>query len=160
MFVIGTAGHVDHGKSALIERLTGVHPDRLQQEQARGLTIELGFGWLELPSGTEISLIDVPGHVRFVRHMLAGIGGIDAVILVIAADEGMMPQTLEHLSILELMNIDRGLVILSKSDLVDSDWLDLVTEEIREALNQTGLDGAPILATSATTGDGFEELMT
>ncbi len=156
--MIGTAGHVDHGKSALIERLTGVHPDRLQQEQERGLTIELGFGWLKLPSGTEISLIDVPGHIRFVRHMLAGIGGIDAVILVIAADEGIMPQTLEHLSILRLLDIDKGIVVLTKSDLVDSDWLDLITEEIREALSETGLHTAPILTTSATTGDGFNEL--
>ena len=160
MFVIGTAGHVDHGKSALIERLTGVHPDRLQQEQERGLTIELGFGWLELPSGTEISLIDVPGHIRFVRHMLAGIGGIDAVLLIIAADEGIMPQTLEHLSILRLMNIDKGLVVLTKSDLVDSDWLDLITDEIRGVLSKTGLNTAPILTTSAATGDGFDELLT
>ncbi len=160
MFVIGTAGHVDHGKSALIERLTGVHPDRLQQEQERGLTIELGFGWLELPSGAEISLIDVPGHIRFVRHMLAGIGGIDAVLLVIAADEGIMPQTLEHLSILRLMNIDKGLVVLTKSDLVDSDWVDLITDEIRGVLSETGLNTAPILTTSAATGDGFDELLT
>ena len=114
MFVIGTAGHVDHGKSALIEAITGIHPDRLIEEQTRGLTIELGFGWTNLPSGIEISLIDVPGHVRFVRHMLSGVGGIDAALLVIAADEGIMPQTIEHMNILNLLEINKGIVVFTK----------------------------------------------
>src|SRR5512136_3339167 len=127
MRVIGTAGHVDHGKSTLIAALTGTHPDRLKEEQEREMTIDLGFGWLRLPDGQEIGIVDVPGHIDFIENMLAGVGGIDAVLLVIAADEGVMPQTLEHLAILDLLQIKAGLVVLTKIDLVDDlEWLDLV----------------------------------
>ena len=160
MFVIGTAGHVDHGKSALIEAITGIHPDRLIEEQTRGLTIELGFGWTNLPSGIEISLIDVPGHVRFVRHMLSGVGGIDAALLVIAADEGIMPQTTEHMNILNLLEISRGIVVFTKCDLVDDDWLDLLREDFKNVVAGTPLQNAPIVFTSATTGSGISELLT
>ena len=117
MYVIGTAGHVDHGKSALVRALTGIDPDRLREEKERGLTIDLGFAWLKLPSGREVSIVDVPGHERFIRNMLAGVGGIDLAMLVVAADEGVMPQTREHLAIIDLLRIDRGLVVVTKSDL-------------------------------------------
>ncbi|MBM3140919.1 MAG: selenocysteine-specific translation elongation factor, partial [Chloroflexi bacterium] len=158
MFVIGTAGHVDHGKSALIEALTGTHPDRLKEEQERGLTIELGFGWLTLPSGREISIVDVPGHVRFVRHMLAGAGAIDLALLVVAADEGIMPQTREHLDILDLLEVRHAIVALTKCDLVEDDWADLVEEEVRELLEPTALAGARVVRVSSVTGRGLEEL--
>ncbi len=135
MRVIGTAGHVDHGKSTLIAALTGVHPDRLKEEQAREMTIELGFGWLTLPGGEEVGIIDVPGHRDFIGNMLAGVGGIDAALLVIAADEGVMPQTREHLAILDLLQISKGVVVLTKTDMVDdAEWLALVEEDIRRAL--------------------------
>ena len=161
MFVIGTAGHVDHGKSALIEALTGTHPDRLREEQERGLTIELGFAWLTLPSGREVSIVDVPGHVRFVRHMLAGVGAIDLALFVVAADEGVMPQTREHLEILDLLEIGRGLVALTKCDLVDDgDWLDLVEEEVRGLMEPTTLAASPIVRVSAVSGSGLDELQT
>src|SRR5690606_8931115 len=130
-FVVGTAGHVDHGKSTLVTRLTGIDPDRLQEEKDRALTIDLGFAWLELPGGRAISIVDVPGHERFIENMLAGVGGIDAAMLVVAADEGPMPQTREHLAILDLLEIDVGLVALTKRDLVDEEWLELVREETR-----------------------------
>ena len=159
MFVIGTAGHVDHGKSALIEAITGIHPDRLIEEQTRGLTIELGFGWTNLPSGVEISLIDVPGHVRFVRHMLSGVGGIDAALLVIAADEGIMPQTTEHMNILNLLEITKGIVVFTKCDLVDQDWLNLLKEDFEQTLAETSLKDAPIVFTSTVTGSGIFELI-
>ena len=126
MYVIGTAGHVDHGKSALVRALTGIDPDRLREEKERGLTIDLGFAWLKLPSGREVSIVDVPGHERFIRNMLAGVGGIDLAMLVVAADEGVMPQTREHLAIIDLLRIDRGLVVVTKSDLVDEDWMEQV----------------------------------
>src|SRR5712691_6077483 len=126
MRVIGTAGHVDHGKSALIAALTGTHPDRLKEEQEREMTIDLGFGWFTLPDGEEIGIVDVPGHRDFIENMLAGVGGIDAVLLVIAADEGVMPQTREHLAILDLLQIPAGIVVLTKIDLIsDTDWLGL-----------------------------------
>src|SRR5574339_932204 len=126
MRVIGTAGHVDHGKSTLIAALTGVHPDRLKEEQAREMTIDLGFGWFTLPNGEEVGIIDVPGHRDFIENMLAGVGSIDAALFVIAADEGVMPQTREHLAILDLLKINAGVVALTKIDLVDADWLELI----------------------------------
>ena len=159
MRVIGTAGHVDHGKSTLIETLTGTHPDRLKEEKAREMTIELGFGWLTLPNGEEIGIVDVPGHRDFIENMLSGIGGIDAVLLVIAADEGIMPQTKEHLAILDLLQIPAGLIVLTKTDLAsDSGWLDLVEADIRHAVSGTVLKEAPILRVSARAGTGLKEL--
>src|SRR5512137_462453 len=124
MFVLGTAGHVDHGKSRLVQALTGIDPDRLAEEKERGMTIDLGFAWLTLPSGREVSIIDVPGHERFVKNMLAGVGGIDAAMLIVAADESIMPQTQEHLDILSLLGVSRGVVVITKVDLVsDPEWL-------------------------------------
>src|ERR671917_2967437 len=123
VFVIGTAGHIDHGKSTLVKALTGIDPDRLQEEKAREMTIDLGFAWLQLPAGREVSVVDVPGHERFIKNMLAGVGGIDAALLVVAADEGPMPQTAEHLAILDLLGVERGIVVLSKADAVDADRL-------------------------------------
>ncbi|MYD65399.1 MAG: selenocysteine-specific translation elongation factor [Chloroflexi bacterium] len=159
MYVIGTAGHVDHGKSALIEALTGIHPDRLQEERERGLTIELGFAWMTLPSGREVSIVDVPGHVRFVRHMLAGVGAIDLALFVVAADEGVMPQTREHLEILDLLDVRHAVVALTKVDLApDEEWRGLVEEELREQLAPTTLGGAPVVRTSAATGEGVDAL--
>ena len=131
MYVIGTAGHVDHGKSTLVEALTGIDPDRLREEKERGMTIDLGFAWLQLPSGNETSIVDVPGHERFVNNMLAGVGGIDLALLVVAADESVMPQTREHLAILDLLRVERGLVAVTKRDLVDDDWLELVISGCR-----------------------------
>jgi selenocysteine-specific elongation factor len=161
MRVIGTAGHVDHGKSTLIAALTGVHPDRLKEEQAREMTIDLGFGWLNLPNGEEVGIVDVPGHRDFIENMLAGIGGIDAALLVIAADEGVMPQTKEHLAILDLLQIPAGLVVLTKTDLAsDSAWLDLVETDVRGALSGTVLADAPILRVSAKTKVGLDVLIT
>ena len=158
MFVIGTAGHVDHGKSALVEALTGIHPDRLREERERGLTIELGFAWMTLPSGREVSVVDVPGHVRFVRHMLAGAGAIDLALLVVAADEGVMPQTREHLEILDLLEVERGVAALTKLDLVEEEWADLAEEELRELLAETSLAGAPVVRVSAASGAGLDGL--
>ncbi len=159
MHVIGTAGHVDHGKSTLVEALTGIDPDRLREEKERGMTIDLGFAWLELPSGNEASIVDVPGHERFVNNMLAGVGGIDLALLVVAADESVMPQTREHLAILDLLRIERGLVAVTKKDLVDEDWLSLVVADVEDLLKGTTLEGSPIVTVSATTGDGLPELV-
>ena len=160
MQVIGTAGHVDHGKSTLIEALTGVHPDRLKEEQAREMTIELGFGWLTLPNGEEVSIVDVPGHRDFIENMLSGIGGIDAALLVIAADEGVMPQTREHLAILDLLQIPAGLIVLTKTDLApDEAWLDLVETDIRAAMSGTVLQDALIVRVSAKTKTGLDSLL-
>src|ERR687887_877570 len=146
MRVIGTAGHVDHGKSTLIRALTGIDPDRLREEKERGMTIDLGFAWLTLPSGREVSIVDVPGHESFIKNMLAGVGGIDAALLVVAADEGVMPQTREHLAILDLLRVPRGVVALTKCDLVDDEWIELVREEIGQTLQGTTLASAPVVA--------------
>ena len=156
---VGTAGHVDHGKSTLVEALTSIFPDRLAEEHERGLTIDLGFAWFTLPSGREVSMVDVPGHERFVSNMLAGVGGIDAVLLVIAADEGVMPQTREHLDIINLLEIDSGVVALTKSDLVDDEWAELVEEDVREALRDSALAAAPMVHVSAEARTGLDELV-
>lgn len=157
-FVVGTAGHVDHGKSTLVKALTGIDPDRLQEERDREMTIDLGFAWLQLPGGMTVSVVDVPGHERFIKNMLAGVGGIDAALLVIAADEGPMPQTAEHLAILDLLEVERGIVVLSKRDLVDDDWLELVTEETRERMAGTRLANAAMIPVSSITGAGLDAL--
>jgi len=160
MRVIGTAGHVDHGKSTLIAALTGTHPDRLKEEQEREMTIDLGFGWLTLPNGEEIGIVDVPGHRDFIENMLAGIGGIDAALLVIAADEGVMPQTKEHLAILDLLQIPAGIIVLTKTDLIpDNDWLDLMESDLRTAVKETVMQDAPILRVSARTRSGLDQLI-
>ena len=159
MFVIGTAGHVDHGKSTLIQALTGIHPSHLPEEKARGMTIDLGFAWFSLPSGREVSIVDVPGHERFIKNMLAGIAGIDLALLVIAADESVMPQTREHLAIIDLLQIQRGIVAITKCDLVDRDWIDLVTLETKDLLETTTLRDAPIYPVSANTKEGIPELV-
>ncbi|MDE2989533.1 MAG: selenocysteine-specific translation elongation factor [Chloroflexota bacterium] len=156
---VGTAGHVDHGKSTLVHALTGIDPDRLAEEKARGMTIDLGFAWLTLPGGRSVSLVDVPGHERFIHNMLAGVGGIDACLFVVAADEGVMPQTREHLDIVTLLGIDRGVVALAKTDLVDEEWLDLVEQEVREALADGSLAHAPIVPVSAREGQGLDLLL-
>ena len=143
-YLVGTAGHVDHGKTQLIRALSGMETDRLKEEKQRGISIELGFAHMRLPSGRQIGIVDVPGHERFVRQMLAGASGMDVVLLVIAADEGIMPQTKEHLDILTLLGIPRGIVVINKADLVDEEWLDLMEEEIREKLEETAFHKAPI----------------
>jgi selenocysteine-specific elongation factor len=159
--VIGTAGHVDHGKSTLVEALTGIDPDRLREEKEREMTIDLGFAWLTLPSGEPVGIVDVPGHKDFIENMLAGIGGIDAALFVIAADEGVMPQTREHLAILDLLEISSGVVALTKLDMVEEEgWLELVTAEVSETLDGTCLSGAPIVPVSARTGAGLDQLLT
>ena len=160
MQVIGTAGHVDHGKSALVKALTGIDPDRLKEEKEREMTIDLGFAWLSTPGGRVASIVDVPGHEDFIKNMLAGIGGIDAALLVVAADEGVMPQTREHLAILDLLDVDRGIVALSKTDLIeDREWLELVREELAEELQHTSLANSPIVPVSALTGEGIPALL-
>lgn len=159
MSCIGTAGHIDHGKSTLVKVLTGIDPDRLAEEKERGMTIDLGFAWLTLPNGREVSIVDVPGHEDFIKNMLAGVGGIDAALLVVAADEGVMPQTHEHLAILDLLQVQRGVVALTKADLVDEEWLELVREEVAEQLKPTTLAGAEIIPVSAYTGQGISALL-
>jgi len=158
-FVVGTAGHIDHGKSTLINALTGIDPDRLAEEKRRGMTIDLGFAHMTLPSGREIGIVDVPGHARFMRNMLAGAHGLDAVLLVVAADEGVMPQTREHLEIVDLLEVRRGLVVLTKRDLVDADWLGLVAEEVKAAIKGSSLDGAEVVPVSAVTREGLDSLV-
>ena len=159
MHVLATAGHVDHGKSALVATLTGTHPDRLKEERTREMTIDLGFAWFGLPDGEEIGIIDVPGHIDFIENMLAGMGGIEGVMLVIAADEGMMPQTREHLDIIDLLEIKKGVVILNKVDLIDDPvWLDLIEDEITEEVSKTSLSGARVIRFSSKTRHGLEEL--
>jgi len=154
--VVGTAGHIDHGKSALVEALTGIHPDRLAEERRRGITIELGFADLPLPPDGVVGFVDVPGHERFVRHMVAGASGFDAAMLVIAADDGVKPQTSEHLAILSLLGLAHGFVVLSKTDLVEADLLELVTLEARELVAGTFLEDAPVVPASARTGAGLD----
>ena len=160
MRIIGTAGHVDHGKSTLVTALTGVDPDRLKEEKAREMTIDLGFASLTLPNGESMGIIDVPGHRDFIGNMLSGIGGIDAVLLIIAADEGVSAQTREHLAILDLLDIQKGFVVLTKIDLVsEPEWIDLVELEAQEVLANTSLKDAKILRVSAITGEGISELL-
>ncbi len=159
MQVIGTAGHVDHGKSTLVKALTGIDPDRLKEEKEREMTIDLGFAWLTLPSGNTVSIVDVPGHEAFVKNMLAGVGGVDAALLVVAADEGIMPQTREHLAILDLLQVKGGVVALTKSDMVDSEWIEMVTAEVRQALSKTVLASAKIIPVSSKTRSGLNDLL-
>jgi len=156
--VVGTAGHIDHGKSTLVQALTGVDPDRWKEEKERGMTIDLGFARLDLPDGRRLGIIDVPGHERLVRNMVAGASGIDLVMLVVAADDGVMPQTREHLAILELLGVTRGLVVITKIDLVEPALLELVELDVHETVQGTFLEDAPVLAYSAVTRQGFDEL--
>ena len=158
MYVIGTAGHVDHGKSTLVKALTGIDPDRFPEEKAREMTIDLGFAWMTLPSGREVSIVDVPGHERFIKNMLAGVGAIDLALLIVAADESVMPQTREHISILDILQITRGLVVVTKTDLVDEELVELVKAEVEDTLKGTSFEGCPMVGVSAHTGDGMDEL--
>lgn len=159
MTVVGTAGHVDHGKSTLLLALTGRDPDRWEEEKRRGLTIDLGFGWTTLPSGREVSFVDVPGHERFIKNMLAGVEAIDVALLVVAADEGWMPQSEEHLAVLDLLGASRGVVAVTKSDLVDDETLGLATLEVIERLEGTSLEGSPVVTVSGRTRRGLDELL-
>lgn len=158
MIVIGTAGHIDHGKSAIVKRLTGTDPDRLPEEKSRQLTIDLGFAFRPLQDGSTVAFVDVPGHERFVKNMIAGAGGIDAVMLVIAADDGWMPQSEEHFQVVRLLGIERGLIVINKCDLADPEWVDLLEEDIREKVADSFLAEAPLFRVSAQTGDGFDRL--
>lgn len=157
--VLGTAGHIDHGKTSFVKALTGINTDRLKEEQVRGITIELGFAWLDLPSGIRIGIVDVPGHEKFVKNMVAGATGIDIVAMVIAADEGVMPQTKEHMEICQLLSIKHGIVVLTKIDLVDEEWLELVTDDIKKFVKGTFLDDAPVIPVSAATGQGVDKFI-
>lgn len=156
--IIGTAGHVDHGKTALIKALTGIETDRIKEEKKRGITIELGFAYLDLPDGEKAGIIDVPGHEKFVKNMLAGAGGIDLALLVVAADEGFMPQTREHLGILSLLNIPEGIIVITKKDMVDDDWIEMVKEDVRNEVKGTFLENAQIIAVSSYTGENIDTL--
>ena len=156
--IIGTAGHVDHGKTLLVKALTGIDTDRLQEEKKRGITIELGFAHLDWEDGTQAGIVDVPGHEKFIKNMLAGAGGIDLAMLVVAADEGFMPQTVEHLGILSLLGIKEGLVVITKADMVDPEWVDMIREDVKEQVKGTFLENKPIMAVSAYTGEGIPEL--
>jgi len=158
MFVLGTAGHVDHGKSALVKALTGIDPDRLPEEKARGLTIDLGFAWFDAGDGTPIGIVDVPGHERFVKNMIAGVGAIDFVLFVVAADDGWMPQSTEHLDILRFLGVRHGLIAITKTDLVKSDWLELVIEDVKDKTAGTFLEKASVIPVSSVTGEGLEDL--
>ena len=157
--VVGTAGHIDHGKTALIKSLTGIDADRLKEEKERGITIDLGFAHLDLDKDLHLGIVDVPGHERFVRNMLAGVGGIDLVLMVIAVDEGVMPQTREHLAICELLRIKEGLVVLTKADLVEGEWLEIVREDVEDFLKGTFLEGRPVVPVSSRTGQGLDVLL-
>lgn len=156
--IIGTAGHIDHGKTTLIKAITGIETDRLKEEKKRGITIELGFAFFELPNGKKAGIVDVPGHERFIKNMLAGVSGIDLVLLVIAADEGIMPQTQEHLDILSMLDIEKGIIVLTKCDLVDDEWISLVKEDIREKVKGTFLENSPLVSVSSMEGTGIDEL--
>lgn len=157
--IVGTAGHIDHGKTTLIKALTGRNTDRWEEEQRRGITIDLGFTYFDLPGGDRVGIIDVPGHERFINNMVAGVVGMDLVLLVIAADEGIMPQTKEHVDILNLLGIEKSIIVLNKCDLVDEEWLELVEEEVKEELEGTFLADAPVVKVSAATGEGLEGLI-
>src|SRR5881394_1005594 len=156
-FILGTAGHIDHGKTSLVKALTGIDCDRLPEEKARGITIDIGFAHLDL-GDYRLGIVDVPGHERFVKNMLAGATGIDLAMLIVAADDSVMPQTREHLEILRLLGLAGGLVVLTKCDLVEPGWIDLVEEDVRTLTHGTFLEGAAIVRTSAATGQGIEEL--
>ncbi|MCS5668820.1 MAG: selenocysteine-specific translation elongation factor [Dehalococcoidia bacterium] len=158
MYVIGTAGHVDHGKSTLVKAMTDIDPDRFPEEKAREMTIDLGFAWMTLPSGRDVSIVDVPGHERFIKNMLAGVGAIDLALLIVAADESVMPQTREHLAILDILQITRGLVVITKTDLVDLELVELVKAEVEDTLQGTSFEDCPMIGVSAYTGDGMDEL--
>ena len=158
MYVIGTAGHVDHGKSTLVKALTDIDPDRLPEEKEREMTVDLGFAWMTLPSGREVSIVDVPGHERFIKNMLAGVGAIDLALLIVAADESVMQQTREHLAILDILQIKRGLVVVTKTDLVDEELVELVKAEVEDAVAGTSFEGCPMVGVSAYSGAGLEEL--
>ena len=156
--VLGTAGHVDHGKTSLVKALTGIDTDRLKEEKARGITIELGFAFLDLPCGHRLGIVDVPGHEKFVRNMVAGVAGIDILAFVIAADEGIMPQTREHFEICRLLGVKRGIIVLTKKDMVEPDWLEMVQEEVRDYFKGSFLEEAPLLPVSSVTGEGIDEV--
>jgi selenocysteine-specific elongation factor len=156
--ILGTAGHVDHGKTSLIRALTGIDTDRLKEEKERGITIELGFAYLDLPCGHRLGIVDVPGHEKFVKNMVAGAAGMDLVAFIIAADEGVMPQTREHFEICRLLNIQHGLIVITKKDMVEPDWLELVTDDVRNFFAGSFLEQAPLLTVSSTTGEGIEEV--
>jgi selenocysteine-specific elongation factor len=158
MIVIGTAGHIDHGKSAIVKRLTSTDPDRLPEEKVRGMTIDLGFAFYRTPLGDDIAFVDVPGHERFVKNMIAGAGGIDVAMLVVAADDGWMPQSQEHFQVVRLLGINSGLIVINKIDLVESDWLELLQQDIKDKVRDSFLSDAPIFQVSAETGEGFESL--
>ena len=160
MYVIGTAGHVDHGKSTLVKALTNIDPDRLPEEKAREMTVDLGFAWMTLPSGREVSIVDVPGHERFIKNMLAGVGAIDVALLIVAADESVMPQTREHLAILDILQIRRGLVVITKTDLAEQELVELVKAEVEDELEGTSFQGCPMVGVSAQTGTGLDDLRT
>ncbi len=157
--VIGTAGHIDHGKSSLVKALTGIDPDRLEEEKKRGMTIDIGFSKLELPSGILAGIVDVPGHEKFIRNMLAGASGIDMVLLVVAGDEGVKPQTIEHFDVCRFLGVKKGVIVITKKDLIDEEILELVKEEIRELVKGSFLEDAPIVAVSSKTGEGLKELV-
>ena len=158
-YVVGTAGHVDHGKSTLVRALTGIDPDRLREEKEREMTIDLGFAWITLPGDLQIGIVDVPGHRDFIENMLAGVGGIDATLFVVAADEGVMPQTREHLAILDLLGVPGGVIALTKTDMVDDpEWLDLVEMDLHEIVQGTVLADAPVVRVSARMGHGLDTL--
>ena len=155
--VVGTAGHIDHGKSTLVKALTGIDPDRLKEEKERGITIELGFAHTVI-EGVTVAFVDVPGHERFVKTMVAGVGGLDCVMLIVAADESVMPQTREHFDICRLLHVEHGLVVLTKSDLVDAETIEIVRLDVRDLVEGSFLESAPVMAVSARTGDGLDEL--
>src|SRR4051812_24601750 len=156
--IVGTAGHIDHGKTALVKALTGIDADRLEEEKRRGITIDIGFAHLDLTPSLRLGFVDVPGHERFVKNMLAGVGGIDLVLFVVAADESIKPQTREHFDICRLLGIPRGILVLTKADLVDRDIVELVRLEVEEFVAGSFLEGAPVIPVSATTGAGIEQL--
>ena len=156
--ILGTAGHVDHGKTSLIRALTGIDTDRLKEEKERGITIELGFAYIDLPCGHRLGIVDVPGHEKFVKNMVAGAAGMDLVAFIIAADEGIMPQTREHFEICRLLGIQRGLIVITKIDMVEPEWLELVADDVRTFFAGSFLEDAPLLSVSSTTGEGIERV--